>query len=101
MENSFAKNGRLFGFWQLQRILKKHSVYNGLNDAASLKDLTFIGYNYDHLDSEKVVSVLDFDRSKLFIESDGNTFNKFYNSTSFLIKIKEFCGLMRFDQKQL
>ena len=88
--------------WQIVWILtvaeyikKKHSAYNGLNDTASSKDLTFIGYNYDHLDSEKVVSVLDFDRSKLLIESDGNTFKIFYNSTSFLIKIKKFCCLIK------
>ena len=70
-------------------------LYDKFYYAASLKDSTFTGYSYD-LNDQKMVSILDFDRSKVFIEqTDDNNFNVLYDNKPFYISIKAFYVLIK------
>lgn len=57
---------------------------------ASLKDLTFIGYDYD-LKNQKIVSILTFDRSKVSSSKQMTIISRFYLIINhFLLVLKFF-----------
>ena len=52
-------------------------VHNKFNDTASLKDVTFTGYDYD-LNYQNIVSVLGFDKSNVLLRELMTTISRFY-----------------------
>lgn len=69
-------------------------VNNGFNDTASLKELTFTVYDYD-LNNQKIVSILNINRSKVSIEwTDDNNFKILFDNKPFFFSLKVFCTLI-------
>ena len=75
--------------------LKITLVHNEFNDTASLTNLTVTGYYYD-LNNQKIVPILDFDRSKASIErTDDKKFEASFDNKPFFVCIIAFCALIR------
>ena len=75
--------------------LKINLVHNEFNDTASLTNLTVTGYYYD-LNNQKIVPILDFDRSKASIErTDDKKFEVSFDNKPFFVGIIAFCALIR------
>ena len=75
--------------------LKITLVHNEFNDTASLTNLTVTGYYYD-LNNQKIVPILDFDRSKASIErTDDKKFEVSFNNKPFFVGIIAFCALIK------
>ena len=61
-----------------------------------LKILTFSKYNNENEDKDEIINVLDFDISKVSVESIAkDDFKILYNSKPLKIKIISFCGLVK------
>ena len=75
--------------------LKITLVHNEFNDTASLTNLTVTGYYYD-LNNQKIVPILDFDRSKASIErTDDKKFEVSFDNKPFFVGIIAFCALIK------
>ena len=90
LQQDFVKMADCLDSDSYEEDLKINLVHNEFNDTASLKDLTFTGYDYD-LNNQKIVSTLDFDRSNASIESTGGkNFKALFDNKPFFISIKTF-----------
>ena len=82
-------------FGSCEEDLKITLVHNEFNGTASLKDLTFTSYDND-LNDQKIVWILDFDKSKVSIEGkDDNSFKVLYNNKPFFVNIKVFWAVIK------
>ena len=61
-----------------------------------LKNLTFSKYNKENEDEDEIISILDFDISKVSDESIGNgDFKILFDKKPLKIKIISLCGLVK------
>ena len=67
-------------------------VHGEHDDMADFKNMTFTGYEYA-LNNQKVVSILNFDRSKISI--DDNNFKILQDNKPLFVRIKAFCVFIK------
>ena len=61
-----------------------------------LKSLTFSKYNKENEDEDEIINILDFDISKVSVESIGNNdFKILFDKKPLKIKIISLCGLVK------
>ena len=95
MQQNFVKMADFLESDSYEEDLKITLVHNEFNDTASLTDLTVTGYYYD-LNNQKIVLILDFDRSKASIErTDDKNFEVSFDNKPFFVGIKAFCALIK------
>ena len=65
----------------------------------TLKNLTFSKYNDENEDEDEITNILDFDMSKVSVESnEKDDFKIFYDNKLLKINIISFCSLVKRDK---